>query len=114
MKKSETPKLDTTLPSESQTGGPKHYQLMQAMAVARDMADQNLGDGNRIAKQIEATCTGDLFADVRQQCIEFRDSRDETARAELAAQIFDELNKARELYVVPAVAVGLPVTVTGA
>lgn len=83
------------------------------MVMAEDMASLKSGDGNRVAKQIEATCTGELFADVRGWCVEFRETRDAAARTELAAQIFERLNAARELYVMPAAAV-LPVTALGA
>ena len=118
MKPSETHKSDTISRNESPTSEekanepPKRYQVMRAMVMAEDMASLKFGDGNRIAGQIEQTCTGEAFADVRQWCIAFRETRDAAKREALALQIFNELNAARALYVIEPAA--LPVTALGA
>jgi len=97
----------------SQERLPELDEILDAMGAAREMGEADFSGGNRMARQVEKLCTGETLEDVRQQCIQFRQSRDEATRAELAAQVFERLNAARELYVVNP-AVGLPFSVTGA
>jgi len=99
----------------SQERLPELDEILDAMGAAREMGETDFSGGNRMARQVEKLCAGETLEDVRQWCIQFRESRDEATRAELAAQIFERLNVARGLYAVnPAAALGLPFSVTGA
>lgn len=76
---------------------PEVDQVIDAMVLALLMTeDGDFSDGNKRAKAIEEICAvGDEYADVRQWCIEYRETRDEAKRGELAGQIYAALDTQR-------------------